>query len=365
MKQPSSSHPIFGSVLLVEDDPIVGGLIEVVLAKFCAVTWVQSGKEVFSLLESKKPDLILMDIGLPDMSGLDICKNIKSNSQLTHIPVIFITGDAQPKTEAEGLKLGAVDFITKPIRPEMLSMRVKTHIELKRHRDDLHASLAETSQALHFAHGSVITSMAILAECRDAETGKHVQRTKAYVRILTENLKLSGYSALQADEVETISESAVLHDIGKIGIQDYILAKPGRLTTDEYDQMKSHTILGRQVIERTERLFGSNPFLRCARDIAEFHHEKWDGTGYPHGICGTDIPLCARIMAIADVYDALTMARPYKQRYSHKQAVQLMTQGSHGHFDPSLLHIFEALQGNFLQVSQSFESGIGLKAVNL
>ncbi|MCB1053573.1 MAG: response regulator [Acidobacteria bacterium] len=345
-----------GKIVLVEDESTVGSLICSILETHFDVSWLTEGLSVLPLVQEFGADLILLDIGLPDISGFEVCKLLKADPATQTIPIIFVTGHSDPNEETLGLRLGAVDFVTKPIRADMLLMRVKSHIELKKHRDDLRSIIDEKTHALGHAYRGVITSMAILAECRDEETGKHVQRAKNYVRVLAENLHLGGYDSFAGLELELLTESAVLHDVGKIGIRDSILEKPHRLTAEEFEAMKKHTLLGRDAIAKTEQLFGTSTFLRCARDIAEFHHERWDGTGYPHGIGGTEIPLCARIMALADVYDALTMPRSYKRKYSHDQAVHMMTLESPGHFDPQLLNVFRHKANAFQVIHAKYQT---------
>lgn len=341
-------------ILLIEDDMGTGSVIRSRLEPMAKVDWLTEGEGVSNAFQRNKPDLVLLDIQLPGTNGFEVFRELRELEHGRDIPIIFITGDQHPETEAKGLAIGAADFIRKPIRPDLLSMRILAHLDLKRHKDEMQQTIESQTREIKMSQEGIISSLAILAEFRDEETGKHIKRTKSYVEVIVNELKKLNYGDYSDTEYDTITESSILHDLGKIGIQDHILIKPGQLTPEEFETIKAHTRLGSQAIARTENLCGSTPFLRFAREIAECHHERWDGNGYPNGLKGEEIPLCARIMAIADVYDALITRRPYKKNYSHEDAVKEMVEKSPGHFDPFLLELFKKVQPKFRDISNQF-----------
>jgi putative two-component system response regulator len=258
--------------------------------------------------------------------------------------VLFLTGMMDSTSKKKGFQLGAVDYITKPFDFDEVRARVKTHLALKQAQESLRDQnallerrVAERTQELEITQGVTIESLAALAETRDNETGGHIRRTQRYVRVLSERLShLPAYrDCLTPENLQLIPRSAPLHDIGKVGVPDHILLKPGKLTKEEFERMKSHTIIGRDALLKAEAGLGTNSFLRIAREIAIAHHEKWNGTGYPAGLAGEEIPLPARIMALADVYDALISKRVYKPPFPHRKAIEHMMQDIGTHFDPA------------------------------
>ncbi len=253
-----------------------------------------------------QPDIILLDIMMPDMDGYGVCIALKDDEVTAGIPVIFVTALGEIADETKGLQLGAVDYLTKPVIPELVKSRVFNQLELKRYRDHLEELVDQRTLQLKKSKEATIEAMGIVAEGRDPETGGHIQRTKEYVRILSEALsRREKYEAILTEEyIELIYHSAPLHDIGKVAISDNILLKPGRLTKEEFDQMKEHAAIGEATIKDAQGRLGEVQMLDVAREIAGGHHEKWDGSGYPRGLQGEQIPLSARIMALADVYDA-------------------------------------------------------------
>ena len=272
------------------------------------------------------------------------------------IPVIFITSLSQETNEARGLKLGAVDYITKPFRPDLLKARVSNHLELKRYRDRLEELVRDRTSELELTREVTIESMGILTEYKDSETGGHIKRTRNYIRVLAEALRdhprFKGF--LDDETIDLLYKSAPLHDIGKVGIPDTILQKPGKLSPLEFEQIKQHTVFGRNAIRYSSRTLGSNSFLRLAEEIAYTHHERWDGTGYPRGLKEDAIPISGRLMAIADVYDALISRRVYKQAFSHRKAVTIMVKKRGTHFDPDALSTFVDLAEVFRRISAEF-----------
>ena len=304
------------------------------------------------------PDLILLDIMMPGMDGYEVCTRLKSSSRTRGIGIIFLTALAESSEQEKGLSLGAEDYITKPFDPAIVRARVRTQLELKSYRDHLEEQVALRTDQLAQAQEATIASMAIMAEFRDPETGGHIQRTKSYVRTLATEISQNDPELITEDMVEILYQAAPLHDIGKVAIPDAILLKPGRLNAEEFTIMEKHTIYGSKAIRRTETIHGRNELLRVAAEIAEFHHEKWDGSGYPHGRKGRAIPICARLMTVADVYDALISKRPYKEALSHEQAVKTILEGdgyTHpDHFDPQMLACFESIHPKFHAITLDF-----------
>ena len=292
---------------------------------------------------------------MPDMNGYEVCLKLKADPATRSIPVLFVTASAEMEDERYGLSIGAVDYITKPFRPELVKVRVTNHLALKGHQDHLERLVEERTRELSQTQDATIFAVAGLAETRDPETGAHIWRTQRYVKALATHLAPSPkYStALTPPDIDLLFKSAPLHDIGKIGIPDHILLKPGKLTAEEFEEMKHHAILGWQALSRTEELLGPNSFLHYAREITLTHHEKWDGSGYPNGLAGESIPLSGRLMAIADVYDALTSRRPYKKPFPHTEATALIVAGRGRHFDPDLVDAFVALGAEFQHIERA------------
>jgi len=315
------------------------------------------------------PDLILLDIMMPDMDGFEVCRRLKATPALQQIPVIFLTAKTDAEAEQKGLDCGAVDYITKPISPPIALARVRNHLALKAAADQLRdqnlrleAEVAQRTRQIQQTQDVTIMAMASLAEARDNETGNHIRRTQHYVRLLAQALQTHPrFSGFLSDEViDLLFKSAPLHDIGKVGIPDAILLKPGKLTPEEFEIMKTHTTLGRDAITRAEQLMDEpSTFLHLACEIAYSHQEKWDGSGYPQGLAGEAIPVSARLMALADVYDALISRRVYKPPFPHEEAVHIVRQGSGSHFDPDIVAAFLAIQESFRQVAQQFADDHG------
>ena len=301
---------------------------------------------------------------MPGLTGHDVCAQLKTDPVTAGIPVIFVTAMAEVGDEARGFELGAVDYITKPVSPPILLARVHTHLTLKAAKDFLkdqnaylESEVQRRTQEVSMIQDVTIMAMASLAETRDNETGNHIRRTQNYVRILARQLQgHPRFAAFLSDaNIELLYKSAPLHDIGKVGIPDRILLKPGKLTPEEFEIMKTHTTLGRDAILHAEvRLNSPNTFLRFARDIAYAHQEKWDGSGYPLGLRGDEIPVAARLMAVADVYDALISRRVYKPPFPHEQAVQIISEGRGKHFDPDMVDAFLQVAEDFRSIAATF-----------
>ncbi|MGY0194412.1 HD domain-containing phosphohydrolase [Leptothrix sp. BB-4] len=352
------------TVLVVDDSPPVLALIGDLLRGSHRIRVAPSGARALEIARAEPPDLILLDILMPELDGYEICRRLKTDAALREVPVIFLTALDDIDDEARGLELGAVDYIAKPIVPALLRARVRTHLQLKASADTLRAHSSNLESEVQRRIGEILDTqdvtinlLAALAEARDNETGNHILRTQRYVRALAEVLAQDPRHAhvLDHDTIELLYKSAPLHDIGKVGIPDAILLKPGKLTPAEFEIMKTHTTLGHDALCSAERRLGkSAPFLRYAKEIALSHQEKWDGSGYPQGLAGEDIPLSARLMAVADVYDALISRRVYKAPMSHEAATALVLQGRGSHFDPAVVDVFMRLNEVFRQIATAF-----------
>ncbi|MBA5761651.1 two-component system response regulator [Vibrio sp. 404] len=352
------------TILAVDDTPTNIEVVKGVLAEDYLVQAALNATVAFKIIEKRKPDLILLDIMMPDIDGYQVCKQLKACAETRDIPVIFLTAKSQEVDETKGLALGAVDYITKPISPAILKERVKNHLLLKASKDQLfqqnemlEKKVLERTQRLNDLQDVVMVAMGALAESRDPETGNHIRRTQKYVETLARELALlDKYQAyLQPSVISAMAKSAPLHDIGKVGIADCILLKPGSLTHDEFEEMKNHAVYGYDAICAAEgSLHYADNFLVFAKEIAYSHHEKWDGSGYPQGLSGEDIPLSARIMAIADVYDALISERVYKPAFSHETSVGMIWEGRGSHFDPILVDVFIANADKFRDIAETY-----------
>ncbi|MFY9316809.1 MAG: two-component system response regulator [Burkholderiales bacterium] len=363
-------------VLIVDDAPDIVTIINSLLSTRYRTKIARDGAQaVRAALEEPVPDLVLLDIMMPDMSGIEVCRHLKADARGRHIPVIFMTALAELSDEQRGFEAGAVDYITKPISMSILLARVQTHLALKQAADFLkdknaflQEEVARRTREVHVIQDLTIVAMASLAETRDSETGNHIRRTQNYVRALARELQPHPRFApvLGGDAIEMLYKSAPLHDIGKVGIPDAILLKPGKLTPAEFTIMKTHSALGHHAIVAAEKLINApSSFLQYARDIAHYHQEKWDGSGYPDGLAGEAIPVSARLMAVADVYDALISRRVYKPPFPHAQSVEIIREGSGRHFDPDMVAAFLRIQDEFYAIAERYadsEEGIAAKA---
>lgn len=353
------------TILIVDDAPENLTLLSELLKLLYRVKAARSGEKALQIaLSDEPPDLILLDVMMPGMSGFDVCRRLREDARTRLIPVIFITAQGAADDEIRGLELGAVDYLTKPINPPTVLMRVDNQLRIKAAADflrDQNAFLDQEVQRrtreLAAIQDVTILAMASLAETRDNETGNHIRRTQHYVSALADHLREHPRFAAELDEAtrHLLYKSAPLHDIGKVGIPDHILLKPGRLTGEEFEIMKTHTTLGLDALQKAEERLGMDvPFLRLAKQIAQGHHEKWDGSGYPQGLAGEAIPLAARLMALADVYDALISRRIYKAGMSHEAAVEHIRSQRGLHFDPDIVDAFLALQEEFRGIARRF-----------
>jgi putative two-component system response regulator len=353
------------TILVVDDIPANLAIATDVLQPRYRTLVATSGRQALDLMMGpSRPDLVLLDVMLPDFDGHEVLSRMRTQPNLAEIPVIFVTALSSSEAELRGLSGGAVDFITKPIDPAVLEARVALQLELKQARqrlkaqnDWLEAEVARrVSEKIAIQHVAV-RALACLAETRDPETGNHILRTQGYVAILAKRLQSHPRfkAALDDQSIEQLVESAPLHDIGKVGIPDAILNKPGPLDPPEWEVMKTHAILGANSITAAERgLERPLEFLSIAKEIAHWHHERWDGTGYPDGLAGDQIPVSARIMAVADVFDALISRRCYKPPMPVDDARRIMRDGRGKHFDPDIIDAFEEAFPDILDIATRY-----------
>jgi putative two-component system response regulator len=316
----------------------------------------KSGLEAFEAAVLEPPDLFILDILMPEIDGLELCKKIKETDKLAEIPVIFLSALGREEDIKAGFLAGGVDYATKPLKKEEIISRVKTHIklhdtlkELTENRNNLQAMVEKKVKELLRSQYATIFSLSKLAEYRDDDTGTHLERVRHYCRTLAMAL-MEKRKDLDEEFVETIFYSSPLHDIGKVAIPDNILLKPGRLTRDEFEIMKQHTIYGANALKEVLDFYPDNRFVRIGLEIARWHHERWDGTGYPDGLKGDEIPLSAQIMAVADVYDALRSKRPYKAPMDHTSTVKIILEAEGRQFSPEIVAAFRSIMTKFSRI---------------
>ena len=352
------------TVLVVDDAPANLSLLAGLLQADYRVKLAASGAKALELVRRARPDLVLLDIMMPEMDGYEVCQRLKADPATRAIPVLFLTAMTQTEDEARGFQVGAADFIQKPINPIVLQARVRTHLQVKAYEDELRdrnawlqTELAHRLEQVDLLREATLHVMISFAEFRDEATGHHVRRTQEYVRTLAQWLFDQGrhLGVLNPEAIDHIARSAPLHDIGKVATPDHILLKPGRHTPEEQVVMRQHAMHGWEMLRRAaDRMAGDAHYLRHAMDIARWHHEKWDGSGYPEGLAGEQIPLSARLMAVADVYDALISARPYKPPMPHDQALKILRDGAGAHFDPGVVEALEACLPQSEQIAQTW-----------
>ena len=318
-----------------------------------------SGEKLLLLLGKLTPDLILLDIEMPEMDGYDVIKALKNVEKTMHIPVIFLTGKINPEHEIKGLNLGAVDYITKPFSRELLLKRIDLHVlferqkqELLKHNLTLEGEVEKKTKTVMELQSAILKAIAELVECRDNVTGDHIGRTQYSLSLLISLMIKSGVylDELSALDIPLLIMSSQLHDVGKISIKDSILMKRGKLEPDEFEEMKMHTVYGADIIRKIESKTTDNEFLQYAEICAGTHHERWDGQGYPNGLRGHEIPLQGRLMAIVDVYDALVSDRPYKSAFGHKEAIDIITDSLGSQFDPMIGKVFVDNHFEFMDI---------------
>ncbi|MDO9227435.1 MAG: two-component system response regulator [Pseudomonadota bacterium] len=363
------ASPRIATLLLVDDTPENLSVLADLLAPWYRVLVANSGPRALRLAMSEpRPDLILLDVMMPGMDGYSVLARLRETPGCADVPVIFVTAMTAVEDEQRGFDLGAVDYISKPIRPPIVLARVRAQLELKEARDwlknkneVLEAEVAARLSEILLIQDVSIHALARLAETRDSETGNHIHRTQSYVRALATHLRAHPRFAarLSGECIEQLAKSAPLHDIGKVGVPDHILLKPGKLTPDEWTIMKTHALLGFDAIEQAERdAVKPVAFLATAKEIARWHHEKWDGSGYPDGLTGDAIPISARLMALADVFDALISRRVYKPAMSHEQAREIIVGERGRHFDPDVVDAFLEVFDEFTAIAARYRDDV-------
>lgn len=332
------------TVLIADDVPENIELLAAILEDSYDIKVAANGEKVLKIVYSDAPpDLILLDVMMPGLSGHEVCRRLKANPDRRKIPVIFVTAMSTVDDEKLGLEIGAVDYITKPISPPIVRARVATHLALYDQSRELERMVDQRTRELLLSRQQIIRRLGRAAEFKDNETGNHVIRMAHYSQLIAEAAGLGPVSQ------EILLQTAPMHDIGKIGIPDSILLKPGKLNAEEWVLMKKHPVMGADIVGNHD-----DDLLKTARTIALTHHERWDGTGYPRGIKGKDIPLVGRIVAIADVFDALVSVRPYKPAFSTEEAMGYMTSQAGHHFDPKLIPAFEAVLPQILRIKETY-----------
>jgi len=340
------------TIFVVDDNDTNLTMAKSALSKQYRVMTLPSAAKMFALLEKIMPDLILLDIEMPEMDGFDALKQLKNNTAYTDIPVIFLTGMTDVSMEVRGFELGVIDFITKPFSEPVLQNRIKTHLDIDELIQTRTAQLKKKTEQLQHLQNAIIFGFADMVENRDLVTGGHVERTTRYIKILVDDMIKSGVYAgeLVKMDLDLLISSARLHDVGKISISDVILNKPDKLTNEEFAIMKTHAAEGERIIDKIASRTDDAEFFHYAKLFAGYHHERWDGKGYPRGLSGMDIPLQGRIMAIVDVYDALVSTRPYKKGFSHEEAVTIIMESSGKQFDPLIADVFLKASEHFRAV---------------
>ncbi len=318
-------------ILIVDDEPMNLSILECILENDYDLVYARNGHEALEAVTKHNPSLILLDVQMPELDGYDVCKRLKANPKTEDIPIIFVTALSDLGHEEHGFEVGCVDYLSKPVVPSIVRARVKTHL-----------SLVQVGQ-LQQSQRDAIYMLGDAGHYNDNDTGVHIWRMAAYAKVIAKRM---GWSVV---DTELIELSAPMHDTGKIGIRDAILCKPGKLDAEEWSIMQTHCQIGHDILSKSNA-----PVFKMAAEIALYHHEKWDGTGYPFGLKGTEIPEAARIVAVADVFDALTMQRPYKAAWSDADAIKYISSNSGLHFDPEIVNCFLACQQQLLQIKQDW-----------
>ena len=340
------------TLLIVDDVPTnVEVLARMFWKKGYNVRVALGGELALQIMRNSKPDLILLDINMPGMGGMQVCEHIKANPAWKSIPIIFISAMADVLDKVKAFAAGGVDYVTKPFELIEVEARVDTHLKLFFYQQRLETMVENQVREIAEAQMETIFALAKLSESRDDATGQHLDRVQTFCRLVAEALHERGDADLSIDAafIKNMEQASPLHDIGKVGISDLILLKPGKLTQAEFEQMKEHTVIGAKTLAMVQSRFPNNAFIAFGIDIARSHHEKWDGSGYPDGLAGETIPLSARIMAIADVYDALRSKRCYKDAVTHDDAFAVLLQGRGSHFDPRVVDAFLSVEKKVLQ----------------
>ncbi|MBU3126338.1 response regulator [Clostridium tagluense] len=356
MKKENSNT--FKKILIVDDSPETIEVLCSALPEYYKREFALSGEKAIKLLEISEelPDLILLDVMMPGMDGYEVCKNLKKDERFKEIPVIYLSALTDTRDKVKAFEQGGVDFIEKPFQFEEVRARVDTHLrlsylqrELEAHNSNLKQMVEEKVKEISESQIATIFAMAKLAESRDNDTGEHLKRIQTFCGIIAEKLSLHPKykEQINSEFIDILQKASPLHDIGKVGIKDVILLKQGKLTVEEFEEMKQHTSIGANTLEEVFQKYPGNYFIKIGIEIAKSHHEKWDGSGYPEGLCGDEIPLSARIMALVDVYDALRSKRVYKEAYSKEKTREIIIRGSGKHFDSLIVEAFLEFEEEF------------------
>jgi putative two-component system response regulator len=367
---PPEEHKLAADILVVDDTPAnLHLLTEMLKNRGHKVRPVPNGRLALQAARREAPDLIMLDINMPEMNGYEVCSELKADLRLKDIPVIFISANTEIMDKVKAFSIGGVDYVTKPFHFEEVEARVEAHLKIRRLRLEINAlnsSLQDRVQAqvkeISESQIATIIALAKLAESRDEGTGNHILRVRRYCRALARRLADNGaFGALIDDHfVETIFHASALHDIGKVGIRDSILLKPGELTPEEFEAMKTHTTLGAETLAAVLASYPNNAFVCMGMEVAKSHHEFWDGSGYPQGLAGEAIPFAARIMTVADQYDALRTKRPYKPAFTAARTYAILTEGDgrmlSSHFDPRVFAAFRNITGEFDEIFKELQA---------
>jgi len=344
-------------ILIVDDIEINRMILREILQDDYEIVEASSGSEAFELIyeDNISPTVVLLDIMMPGIDGFQVLERIKSSNNTKNIPVLFITAADSEETESRGLKAGAADYVTKPFNHDVVRARVDNHINLARYRHNLEQLVAKKAAEVTKTYEQTLEILATIIEYRNLESGAHIRRTTLLTEVMVAKmLEVDKFRPLLlAENVLSLIKASALHDIGKIGISDSILLKPGRLTPEEFDVIKTHTTIGSQIIDSIAASLPDNDmYLKYANDICHYHHERWDGTGYPSGLKGDEIPISARIISIVDVYDALISPRCYKGAYTHEVSLEIITEGRGTQFDPDLVDLLPEIADIFRSVEE-------------
>lgn len=344
-------------ILIIDDSSEAIQVLGNALPKYYKRQFALSGEKALELLASsiELPDLILLDVQMPGMSGYEVCKRLKSNDKYKSIPVIFLSALSDTENKVKGFENGGVDYIQKPFETLEVQARVNTHIQLhdlqlrlEEHNKHLNQLVDDKVKEISDSQMATIYALAKLAESRDDDTGEHLIRVQVFCRLMAEKLRV--YNGISEDFINALEKASPMHDIGKVGIRDAILLKPGKLTPEEFEEMKQHTTIGANTLREVYKKYPNNYFISIGIEVAQSHHEKWDGSGYPNGTKAEEIPLSARIMTLADVYDALRSKRVYKDAFTREKTREIILEGRGTHFDPLIVDVFLEHEQEFAKI---------------
>jgi len=336
--------PRIPKIAAIDDEPANLQLLNDVLKKECRLVFARSGEDGIAVIRKHKPDLILLDVMMPKMDGFEVMRRLRANPETAHIPVIFVTARGDQEGEEEGLEAGAVDYVTKPVRPRILLARVRTHLALADQNNSYRQQVHDATARFQKSCNEAIHMLGTAGHYNDSDTGMHIWRMAAF------SGALARAALWNVDDAQTLELAATMHDMGKIGIPHSILRKPGKLESDEWEIMKRHAEIGHDILSK-----GTSPVFKLAADVAKHHHERWDGTGYPDGLAGTDIPEAARIVTIADVFDAWTTVRPYKKAWPIDLAFEELRKSAGTHLDPGLVELFIGIRDEVIFLKECWD----------